>query len=406
MRTSFRSLSVTALTLACLASSASAQASIDLTVGNIGLAVGDVPRVIGVRLNYTDRRLERVDGLNVTIAGGTPSGTVNGVELGLVAATLGTTNGLALGTFSLRAAERVRGIALSGLVVDVGQKGTRPTNGRGGVPARSGTPASGGIDGIAVAGLAVNVGNRLRGVGVAPFIIVNGTTSQIDGIAVSGLTGAHRIRGIALGALGTNSAHVTGIAIGGVGVKVDSSLTGIGLASLAVGDKGTRLRGIAGSGLASGFREATGIVGSGVSANAATLRGLIVAGVRTAVTDANGFALAGVITQVRGRSAGLTAAPIVLANQLRGVGVGAVLGARDVRGLVIAPVGVSIDSTGTLTGVSISAINANRGTQRGLSIGLYNAARNLHGVQLGLINVALNNSGPRRVLPLINWHRD
>jgi hypothetical protein len=315
-------------------------------------------------------------------------------------------NGLAAGTFSLHAAQRIRGIALGGLVVEAGQKGTRPTTARGGAPATSGTPGTGGIDGIAAAGLVVNVGNQLRGVGVAPFIIVNGTTSRMDGIVVSGLASARRMRGITLGALGTNSWSATGITLGGIGEKVDSSLTGIGIGGVALGNRATRLRGIGLAGVASRFGEATGIVGTAGGSNVARANGLILSGVRTVVVDANGFALAGVLTQVRGRSTGLTAAPIVLANQLRGVGVGAVLGGRDIRGLVFAPVGVSIDSTGTLTGVSISAINANRGTQRGLSIGLYNAARNLHGVQLGLINVALNNSGPRRVLPLINWHRD
>jgi hypothetical protein len=405
MRPIRRNTSVLALALACLASAAGAQASIDLTVGNTGLAIGDVPRVIGLRLNYTDRRLTRVDGLNVTVGGGTATGTVNGIELGLLSATLGTANGLVVAPLTLRASQHIRGIAIGGLGVQAGQRGTRASR-TGGRPETVAIPGTGGIEGIAVSGLVVNAGNHLRGVGVAPFILANATGSRVEGIAVSGLVSAHSARGIMVGALGTNSRSTTGITIGGLGVKVDSSLTGIGVGGLAVGNTGTRLRGIALAGVASRFRRATGIVGTVGATNVTRVDGLALSGVRTVVTDANGFALAGVLTQVRGRSTGLTFAPIVLANQLRGVGVGAVLGGRDIRGLVFAPVGVSIDSTGTLTGVSISAINANRGTQRGLSIGLYNAARNLHGVQLGLINVALNNSGPRRVMPLINWHRD
>ena len=46
---------------------------------------------------------------------------------------------------------------------------------------------------------------------------------------------------------------------------------------------------------------------------------------------------------------------------------------------------------GTLTGVSVSAVNYVDGTQRGLSIGLFNYAETLHGVQLGLLNYAGNN---------------
>jgi len=56
-----------AVTLALLAAFPLPGQGIDLTVDHVGLAIGDVPRVIGLRLNYRDRRLERVDGVNVTI---------------------------------------------------------------------------------------------------------------------------------------------------------------------------------------------------------------------------------------------------------------------------------------------------------------------------------------------------
>jgi hypothetical protein len=57
---------------------------------------------------------------------------------------------------------------------------------------------------------------------------------------------------------------------------------------------------------------------------------------------------------------------------------------------------------GQLRGVSIAGYNDVRGRQRGLSIGLYNYARVLHGLQLGLINVARNNPPGLRILPLAN----
>jgi hypothetical protein len=58
-----------------------------------------------------------------------------------------------------------------------------------------------------------------------------------------------------------------------------------------------------------------------------------------------------------------------------------------------------------LSGIGIAGYNHIRGTQRGLVIGVYNRAETLHGVQLGLINYAGNNSGLLRVLPLINIHK-
>ncbi|MEF8795046.1 MAG: hypothetical protein V5A48_01215 [Salinivenus sp.] len=44
------------------------------------------------------------------------------------------------------------------------------------------------------------------------------------------------------------------------------------------------------------------------------------------------------------------------------------------------------------------------GPQRGLTVGLYNYARELRGVQIGLLNVARKNPDWARVLPLVNLH--
>ena len=52
------------------------------------------------------------------------------------------------------------------------------------------------------------------------------------------------------------------------------------------------------------------------------------------------------------------------------------------------------------------AVNAVRGYQRGLSIGLVNYAESLFGVQLGLVNIVRDNPSPFRVLPIINIGRD
>ena len=45
-----------------------------------------------------------------------------------------------------------------------------------------------------------------------------------------------------------------------------------------------------------------------------------------------------------------------------------------------------------------------RGLQAGLSIGIYNSARVLNGLQLGVLNRAQNNRGIWRMLPLVNAH--
>src|SRR3954468_4829750 len=40
---------------------------VDLTVHDNGIAIGDKPRVNGVRINFRDRYLEHVNGVNLTL---------------------------------------------------------------------------------------------------------------------------------------------------------------------------------------------------------------------------------------------------------------------------------------------------------------------------------------------------
>ena len=72
--------------------------------------------------------------------------------------------------------------------------------------------------------------------------------------------------------------------------------------------------------------------------------------------------------------------------------------------IVIAPAYFHVEREGTFTGASVSAVNFVRGSQRGLSIGVVNFAHKLHGVQLGVINVAADQKS-HRVLPIVNWGR-
>jgi hypothetical protein len=60
-----------------------------------------------------------------------------------------------------------------------------------------------------------------------------------------------------------------------------------------------------------------------------------------------------------------------------------------------------VDSGGRFDGGAIAPVSNIRGAQHGLTIGLWNYARELHGAQVGLINIS-DNAGKRRVLPLIS----
>ena len=89
-----------AVTLSLLAAIPASAQGLDLTINHVGLGIGDVPRVTGLRLNYRDRHLERVDGVNATIwtpydNGG--NGEVRGVALGVPVTGAARIDGVAVG---------------------------------------------------------------------------------------------------------------------------------------------------------------------------------------------------------------------------------------------------------------------------------------------------------------------
>ena len=79
------------------------------------------------------------------------------------------------------------------------------------------------------------------------------------------------------------------------------------------------------------------------------------------------------------------------------------IGAVHMDGLMVAPVLARLEPDGSMRGVSVSAVNAMRGSQQGLTIGLVNYARELDGMQIGVINIARNASV--KFLPIVNYHR-
>jgi hypothetical protein len=319
----------------------SQEPGLKLAIGDFGLGIGDVPRLDGIRLNFRDRHLELVRGLNVTIWS-PPEGIDGDVE------------GVALGV-PLSGARRIKGLALG-----LGFGAEESFAGVGVAPL--GLGAGGSIRGIAVGGLGMGAGGDVEGV-------------MVGGL---GLGAGGDIRGIALGGLGAGGGgDVTGMAVGGLGVGAARDFTGVGIGGLGLGVGGS-------------------------------FRGVTVAGIGAGVgRDLEGIMLAGIGAGVGGELKGLAVAGVgVGANRITGVvltGVGA--GGETVRGLVVAPAYFKISEGGSFRGMSVSAFNDLRdGVQHGLTIGLLNIADELHGLQVGLINIARNKES-FSVLPLFNYHR-
>jgi hypothetical protein len=333
--------------------------SLDLTIRNYGLSVGNAPRVNGVRLNYRDRGLVRVNGVNATLwrpremsENRGVTGVVNGIALGLPATGAATLNGVSVGIVGIEAHESVRGVAVGGL----------------------GTGAGENMSGVAIGGLGLGAGEQFAGVGIGGLGL--GAGEDVRGIALGGLgVGAGEdIRGIVLGGLGAGAGEsMHGLALGGLGVGAGEDIRGITVGGIGVG-AGESLSGIALALVGVGAGEdMTGIAASGVGIGAGKhMKGLFAAGVG------------------------------VGAEAITGVAVGAAMGSEQYTGFGVAPAYFRVTEGGQLRGVSVSAFNYITGTQKGLTIGVFNFARVLNGVQLGVLNYAGNNPLWLRLLPGLN----
>ena len=61
-----------------------------------------------------------------------------------------------------------------------------------------------------------------------------------------------------------------------------------------------------------------------------------------------------------------------------------------------------IEKGGSFRGASVSAVNYVRGSQRGLTFGIVNYARSVHGAQIGVVNIIADQKS-HPFLPIVNW---
>ena len=73
--------------------------SLDLTIDGYGISLGDAEYVNGLRLNFRDRRLQQVNGINATVWSpySPATGVVNGISVGLPVTGAASVHGLATG---------------------------------------------------------------------------------------------------------------------------------------------------------------------------------------------------------------------------------------------------------------------------------------------------------------------
>ncbi|MEP6730672.1 MAG: hypothetical protein ABJE10_08535 [bacterium] len=325
-----------------VSSSASAVAQgLDLTINHVGLAIGDVPEVTGLRLNFRDRNMRRVDGINATIWGpyeNSHPGTVRGLALGLPLTGAGNIDGVATGILGVGVEHRFRGVGIA--PIGLGAGGSLEGIMLGGI----GLGAGGEMTGIGIGGIGVGAGGRMKGIFLGGIGV--GTGGDAEGLLIGGIGvgGGGNVRGIAIGGIGVGGGgSFTGLSIGGIGVGSGGDVTGVSIGGIGVGAGGTL----------------TGLAIGGIGVGAPTARGVMIGGIATGAQEMHGIMLAGAYNKI---------------------------------------------DKGSLRGLAVAPYNDIRGVQHGWAIGVINIADELDGVQVGLLNIARNNPSGRKVLPIVNWH--
>jgi hypothetical protein len=332
-----------AVLLAAIVPAALSAQSVDLMVNTYGLSIGDSRIVHGLRLNFRDDRMREVKGINATIwSPYSPArGDVTGMALGL----------------PLTGARNIRGIGVG--VMGVGADDSFTGLGAG----LFGVGAGGDVRGIMIGGFGVGSGGNVTGLTIGGF----------------GAGSGGNVTGITIGGFGAGAGgNVKGITFGGFGAGAGGDITGLQAGLFGVG-AGGNVKGITIGGFGAGAGgDVTGLTIGGFGAGAGgTIRGVAIGGF----------------------GAG---APTVRALVLSVIAAGG----HDVKGAILAPVYFKVSDDqgdpGLMRGVSISSYNHIKGDQRGLTIGLFNYAWELNGVQFGVLNYAANNPKGLRLLPLFN----
>ena len=317
--------------------------SFDIPSSRWGLSFGNSEKFNGLRINWRDKNVEQINGINITlwIADSNRTATVNGLSLGLVMPEAAYLKGIQIGGLGVAAKKGITGITVGLLGAGSGGKITGLTFGGLGVG------SGGGINGLAIGGLGVGSGGNLRGVALGGLGI--GSGGQVTGVMLGGL-------GVGAGG------DVTGLLFGGLGVGSGGDMTGIQVGGLAVG-AGGEITGLSIGGLG---------VGSGEQ-----MRGIAIGGIGVGAPRISGLAIGG-------------------------IGVGG----KEIKGVALAAGFIRIADHGYFKGLSAGAFSYIKGRQNGLSIAIVNYAEELNGVQLGLINIAKNNPDFFRILPVMNLHFD
>lgn len=294
-----------ALLMTAAAGSAWAGQSLDIPSKTWGISFGNSKSFTGLRFNFRDSQVQRVNGLNLTLwqpHKDNKDAVIQGLSFGILPGG-GYLRGIQLGILGVSAEKELKGISLGGLGIGAGKD----------------------VTGITIGGLGAGAGGSMKGVNIGGIGV--GASKDLVGFNVGG---------IGAGA-GDN---MTGLNIGGVGVGAGKVLAGINIGGVGVG-AGERLTGLTLVGLAAGAPEVRGITIGGLAVGGNDVKGIQIAGGFIMINK--GGRLAGLAASsfnyIRGAQTGLAIGIVNYAYSVKGLQIGLVNIVRDnPRGLKVLPV--------------------------------------------------------------------
>lgn len=281
--------------------------SLDIPSSTWGISLGNSKQFNGLRLNYRDRDVEQINGVNLTLWKGYDplESNIRGVSAGVLTSG-GRLTGLNLGLLGVGATRELNGVSF-GLL---------------------GGGAGGDVTGIALGGLGVGAGGSVRGIVLAG--LGSGAGGDLHGLAFGLLgTGAGgSVTGISVGGLGTGAGgDVTGLVLGGLGAGAGGSLTGISVGGLGSG-AGGNIKGVTLGGLgtgAGGSITGVAIAGLGVGAGGDILGATLALGtVKVAENSRHTGLTVSAVNWNEGHQTGLALGIVNFTRNLRGVQIGLV----------------------------------------------------------------------------------
>jgi hypothetical protein len=332
--------------------------ALNIPTQKAGLSIGNSKEFNGLRLNFRDKNVEQINGVNLTLwkSNQNKDAVVNGLSFGVVPMA-GYLRGINLGIVGIGAEYEVRGITIGLLGAGSGDR----------------------LCGLGIGGLGLGSGGDMRGIFLGGLGV--GSGADMTGIMLGGLgAGAGgNMTGLVFGGLGAGAGgDMTGISIGGLGAGAGGNISGISIALLGAGS-GENISGISLAGLGAGAgRNMTGIVIAGLGAGCGEkLTGIAVGGLGAGAPLIEGLAIGGFAA-----------------------------GGYEVQGATVALGWTKINDNGYLKGFAFSAFNQIKGDLSGVSLGIVNYARHVNGIQFGIINYIKDNPAPFKILPLVNAHFD